>query len=73
MAEYEENRIYDVVVIGAGFAGIPCGAGLKTFGIDNFVILEKGDCCGYFWKANTYDRLHQNSAYLDLPFDQGLV
>ena len=73
MAEYKENRIYDVVVIGAGFGGIACGAGLKTFGIDNFVILEKGDCCGYFWKVNTYDRLHLHSPYHDLPFDQGLV
>ena len=56
--EKVESHIYDVIVIGAGFCGIACGAGLKTYGISNFIILEKGDCVGYFWKHCTYDRLH---------------
>ena len=69
----QNTTMYDVIVIGAGFCGVACGAGLKTFGIDNFVILEKGDCCGYFWKSCTYDRLHLHTPYHDLPHDQGLV
>jgi len=66
----DDDKVYDVIVIGAGFCGIACGAGLKTFG---FVILEKGDCCGYFWKSCTYDRLHLHTPYHDLPYDKGLV
>ena len=34
-------RVYDVVVIGAGFAGIGMGIKLKESGRSDFVILEK--------------------------------
>ena len=33
---------YDIIIIGAGAAGIGFGAALKNFGIESFVILERG-------------------------------
>ncbi|MGV0737789.1 FAD-dependent oxidoreductase [Mycobacterium syngnathidarum] len=45
---------YDVVVIGAGFAGLCAAITLRRNGIDNFVILEKGDDVGGTWRENTY-------------------
>ena len=38
-----EIRHVDVIVVGAGMSGIGCAAGLKQFGIDDFIILEKGN------------------------------
>ncbi|MGH3471560.1 MAG: flavin-containing monooxygenase [Nocardioidaceae bacterium] len=44
----------DVVVIGAGFAGIGMGIKLKESGRDDFVILEKHSDLGGTWRDNTY-------------------
>ena len=35
------NRVVEVVIVGAGAAGIGCGVVLKDLGIENFVILER--------------------------------
>ena len=48
-----ENR-YDLVIIGAGFAGIAQGISLLKNGINNFIILEKASDLGGTWRANTY-------------------
>ena len=63
----------NVIIVGAGMCGISCGAGLKTFGIDNFIILEKGNTINHFWKNLTYDRMSLHTPFHDLPFDGGLV
>jgi len=60
----------DVVVIGAGFAGLATGAALRARGVRRFAILEQGDDVGHFW-SKTYDRLHLHSAWHDLPHDGG--
>jgi cation diffusion facilitator CzcD-associated flavoprotein CzcO len=44
----------EVAIIGSGFAGICMGIKLKQAGIDDFVILEKGDDLGGTWRDNTY-------------------
>ncbi|MGB5594667.1 MAG: NAD(P)-binding domain-containing protein, partial [Crocosphaera sp.] len=36
-----KNPKFDVVIVGAGAAGIGCGVVLKDLGIENFVILER--------------------------------
>ena len=46
----------DVVVIGAGPAGLALGASLKALGIDP-LILEREACIGSAWRRH-YDRLH---------------
>jgi cation diffusion facilitator CzcD-associated flavoprotein CzcO len=43
-----------VVIIGSGFAGICMAIKLKQAGVDDFVILEKGDDLGGTWRDNTY-------------------
>ncbi|MET9487039.1 NAD(P)/FAD-dependent oxidoreductase [Nocardia sp. NPDC006630] len=53
MSSPEQTRV-EVVVIGAGFAGIGAGIRLREAGIDDFVILEKADSVGGAWQANTY-------------------
>lgn len=45
---------YQVIVIGAGVSGIGVGLALKQAGIDDFVILEKGDRPGGTWRDNVY-------------------
>ena len=43
-----------VAIIGGGFGGIGAAIRLHREGIDDFVILEKGDQLGGTWRDNTY-------------------
>ena len=45
---------YRVVVIGAGFGGIGMGIALRRAGIEDFLIVDKGDGPGGTWRDNTY-------------------
>jgi cation diffusion facilitator CzcD-associated flavoprotein CzcO len=49
-----EPRHHDVVVIGAGFAGVGAAIKLREAGFDDFVVLEKSDNVGGTWRDNTY-------------------
>lgn len=42
------------VIIGAGFAGLGMAVRLVQEGVDDFVILERGDRVGGTWRDNTY-------------------
>jgi cation diffusion facilitator CzcD-associated flavoprotein CzcO len=44
----------DVIIVGAGFAGLGMGIRLTQEGRRSFVILEKDDGVGGTWRANTY-------------------
>ncbi|CAN5163786.1 NAD(P)/FAD-dependent oxidoreductase [soil metagenome] len=44
----------DVVIVGAGFAGIGAGIRLKRRGIHSFLILERADEVGGTWRDNHY-------------------
>ncbi len=48
------NQPLDVLIIGAGFAGICAGVKLLERGISNFRIVEKSDGIGGTWHENTY-------------------
>lgn len=61
----------DVLIIGAGFAGLSLGASLRSNGLDNFAVLEQGSGVGAFWSGN-YDRIRLHSPWHDLPCDGGL-
>jgi cation diffusion facilitator CzcD-associated flavoprotein CzcO len=41
VSQSQTNRSYDVVIVGAGAAGIGCGVVLKDLGLDHFTILER--------------------------------
>jgi cation diffusion facilitator CzcD-associated flavoprotein CzcO len=45
---------HDVVVVGAGFSGIGMAARLRSMGIDDFVILDRGNDLGGTWRDNAY-------------------
>ncbi|BAZ70257.1 MAG: NAD(P)/FAD-dependent oxidoreductase [Pelatocladus maniniholoensis HA4357-MV3] len=64
------NAKLDVIVIGAGFCGITVAASLKKFGINNFIVIEKGETVATIWK-NAYERLVTQNPYFTLPFFEG--
>lgn len=43
-----------VVVLGAGFGGLAVGHHLRRAGIDDFVVVDRGDTVGGTWRDNTY-------------------
>ncbi|MDA0180249.1 NAD(P)/FAD-dependent oxidoreductase [Solirubrobacter phytolaccae] len=43
-----------IAIIGAGFAGLGMGLRLRQEGIEDFVVLERGDGVGGTWHYNTY-------------------
>jgi cation diffusion facilitator CzcD-associated flavoprotein CzcO len=45
---------HDIVVIGAGFAGLGMGMRLKQAGVDDFIVVEKDAGVGGTWWANRY-------------------
>jgi cation diffusion facilitator CzcD-associated flavoprotein CzcO len=46
--------MYQILVIGSGFAGLGMAIGLKRAGIDDFVVLEQADEVGGTWRDNHY-------------------
>jgi cation diffusion facilitator CzcD-associated flavoprotein CzcO len=52
-----EQSSYRVVVAGAGFGGIGMAIALKQAGIDDFLIVDRGDDLGGTWRDNTYPGL----------------
>ncbi len=45
---------HGVVIVGAGFSGIGMAARLRAIGIDDFVILDRGNDLGGTWRDNSY-------------------
>jgi cation diffusion facilitator CzcD-associated flavoprotein CzcO len=45
---------HQVVVVGAGFSGIGMAARLRSMGIDDFVVLDRGNDLGGTWRDNSY-------------------
>ncbi|CAA0093542.1 Baeyer-Villiger monooxygenase [Zhongshania aliphaticivorans] len=53
MSNKSKNN-YQVAIIGTGFGGLGMAYYLKKSGIDNFLVLEKGEDVGGVWRENTY-------------------
>jgi cation diffusion facilitator CzcD-associated flavoprotein CzcO len=51
------EKLFDAVIVGAGFAGIGTAIQLKRLGIEDFVILEREDDLGGTWYVNHYPGL----------------
>src|SRR6266540_3988196 len=68
LAASREHVAAEVVVVGAGPAGLAVGACLRRAGID-FVLLEKEQEVGATWRRH-YDRLHLHTdrAHSSLPY-----
>ena len=43
-----------VIVVGAGFSGIGMAARLRSMGVDDFVVLDRGNDLGGTWRDNSY-------------------
>jgi cation diffusion facilitator CzcD-associated flavoprotein CzcO len=50
----EGARVHELVIVGAGFGGLGMAIRLKQQGIDDFVVIERGDDVGGTWWANSY-------------------
>ncbi|SUD49568.1 4-hydroxyacetophenone monooxygenase [Nocardia otitidiscaviarum] len=53
-ATLSPNALFDVVVVGAGFAGLTMAYRLREAGIEKFAILEEADVPGGVWRDNRY-------------------
>ena len=53
-ATAENAKPADVLIVGAGFAGLGTAIRLLAAGIDNIVILERGNEVGGTWRDNSY-------------------
>src|SRR5258708_19970924 len=47
-------RPVPVTIVGAGFGGVAAAIALQRQGIDEIVLLERGEDVGGVWRANTY-------------------
>ncbi len=52
--ERQAPRRHEVVIVGAGFAGIGMAITLKRAGLHDFVVLEAADRVGGTWRENDY-------------------
>jgi cation diffusion facilitator CzcD-associated flavoprotein CzcO len=52
-----EHSPYRVAIVGAGFGGIGMAIALQRAGIEDFVVLDRGDDLGGTWRDNTYPGL----------------
>lgn len=50
----EQQHDHEVIIFGAGVAGLCTGIKLREAGITNFTILEKADAVGGTWRDNSY-------------------
>ncbi|MEJ7633832.1 NAD(P)/FAD-dependent oxidoreductase [Aeromicrobium sp.] len=53
-APRNDRQVVSAVIVGAGFAGLGMAVRLVQAGIEDFVILERGDRVGGTWRDNTY-------------------
>ena len=45
---------HSVVIVGAGFSGIGMAGRLRAMGVDDFVVLDRGNDLGGTWRDNSY-------------------
>lgn len=54
VVEKPETKTVDVLIVGAGFAGLGAAIRLKQAGVEDIVILERGSEVGGTWRDNQY-------------------
>jgi cation diffusion facilitator CzcD-associated flavoprotein CzcO len=50
----ESTHVHEIAIVGAGFGGLGMAMRLKQEGVDDFVLIERGDDVGGTWWANSY-------------------
>ncbi|HNL81669.1 MAG TPA: NAD(P)/FAD-dependent oxidoreductase, partial [Agitococcus sp.] len=54
VAKGQKTKLWQVIVIGSGFAGLGAAIKLREAGINDFIVLEKANELGGVWRENTY-------------------
>lgn len=49
-----EAKVWQVIIVGSGFAGLGAAIKLREAGITDFIVLEKANELGGVWRENTY-------------------
>ncbi len=49
-----DPHVYDAIILGAGYGGLGAGAEFVRGGIEDFLIIERGDDIGGVWRDNVY-------------------
>jgi cation diffusion facilitator CzcD-associated flavoprotein CzcO len=49
-----DKHVHDTLIVGAGFTGLGSAIKLRGAGIEDIVIVERGDTVGGTWRDNTY-------------------
>ncbi|TKX20531.1 pyridine nucleotide-disulfide oxidoreductase-like protein 5 [Elsinoe australis] len=67
---HTENPSYDVIIVGAGQAGLSCAGRMKALGC-SYLVVEKNEQVGENW-TKRYESLrwHTSKEYGNLPFDR---
>ena len=52
--QHTESKVWQVIIIGSGFAGLGAAIKLREAGIHDFIVLEKSNELGGVWRENTY-------------------
>jgi cation diffusion facilitator CzcD-associated flavoprotein CzcO len=47
------DRVHDIAIAGAGFGGLGMAIRLKERGVEDFVVIERGDDVGGTWRVNS--------------------
>ena len=48
------SKVWQVIIVGSGFAGLGAAIKLREAGIHDFIVLEKSNELGGVWRENTY-------------------
>lgn len=54
MGQSTPPKVWAAIIVGTGFAGLGMAIALRKQGIQDFVVLEKGQDVGGVWRDNTY-------------------
>lgn len=49
-----DTHVHDTLVVGAGFTGLGSAIKLRQAGVEDIIIVERGDTVGGTWRDNTY-------------------
>ena len=52
--QHVEPKVWQVIIVGSGFAGLGAAIKLREAGINDFIVLEKANELGGVWRENTY-------------------
>lgn len=68
----DSDTYCEVVIVGGGFSGLATAASLKTYNVNNFILLEKGRNVGNLWTGGL-DSLCMHTPWHGNPYDNNMA